>query len=94
LRNMRNHGGKHIMLEKREKPDPKIDEDAREKIGLFPCGWCGVEGCRTEMEKRSKKAPVITSSCEYHYSGMQYGRAIGSSTTTPCTNVPIQCTLC
>lgn len=92
LSEMRNHVGFHILKAHREVPDPTIIEGV--EIGEFPCGWCGIEGCTTEIVIRPKRAPSISSNCEYHYPNMQYGRATVSNKTTASTNVPIQCTLC
>jgi hypothetical protein len=63
--------------------------------GLHPRGWCGLAGkCRTRAESRDPKPPVIASNCEYHYAGLRYGSASTSTTSSSCTNLPIQCPLC
>ncbi|KAF9483348.1 hypothetical protein BDN70DRAFT_778101, partial [Pholiota conissans] len=62
-----------------------------------PCGWCGRENtCKTQFitPTRQGKAPQIVSDCEYHYTGLCYSSACNLTTNSPCTNVPLQCTLC
>ncbi|KAF8181774.1 hypothetical protein BJ912DRAFT_1061920 [Pholiota molesta] len=64
-------------------------------IGPNPCGWCGQEGkCKTHLLVRPGKTPQILSDCEYHYAGLRYSAALTPSQSSPCTNVPIQCTIC
>lgn len=63
------------------------------QIGVDPCGWCGLDGCITHL-KITNGRHTVTSSCRYHYARMQYAAAIKYTTSTPCTNVPIHCSLC
>jgi hypothetical protein len=66
-------------------------------LGENPCGFCGQDGCFTSLlEKKSGNSIKIsiTSNCPYHYERMQYKHAATSSSTMPCTNVPIHCPLC
>ena len=68
-----------------------------EQIGENPCGFCGLDGCFTNLlEKKSGNLIkfTITSNCSYHYECMQYKNAAVSSNNMPCTNVPIHCPLC
>src|ERR1700727_2856947 len=54
-------------------------------------------GCFTSLlEKKSGNSVKIsvTSNCPYHYEQMQYKHAATSSSTMPCTNVPIHYPLC
>lgn len=64
-------------------------------MGIDPCGWCGRDGCKTQLTQNSKtKALSIVSGCEYHYKGMRYSNAIQCTANSPCTNVPIHCPMC
>ena len=69
-----------------------------EQLGINPCGWCGLDGCRTQLITTETKAEnityKITSNCTYHYVGMIYSKAIEFRSTSPCTNVPLNCPLC
>jgi hypothetical protein len=68
-----------------------------ENLGENPCGFCRQDGCFTSLlEKKSGNSIKIsiTSNCHYHYERMQYKHAATSSSTMPCTNVPIHCPLC
>ncbi|KAL1727252.1 hypothetical protein EV714DRAFT_217661 [Schizophyllum commune] len=62
-------------------------------VGFDPCGWCGEDGCLTQMTFKGKKRQ-ITSNCRYHYPDMIYGIARKRTQKEPCTNVPIHCPLC
>ncbi|KAJ7032090.1 hypothetical protein C8F04DRAFT_1185331 [Mycena alexandri] len=93
LSGMRNHVGQHILFSLRDKYDHKVPPET--VIGGEPCGWCGLEGqCHTQLTPRLKGAVQITSSCSYHYNRMVYKSAATSTAAAPCTNVPLQCTLC
>ncbi|KAF5335719.1 hypothetical protein D9611_009624 [Ephemerocybe angulata] len=94
---MRNHVALHILRAHRgiydEFRDPQI------VIGLNPCGWCGMGGCRTQLSvtkaKRSGKTKYeVNSDCEYHWSGLKYENAKSYKMSSPSTNLPIHCTLC
>ena len=106
LNSMRKHVGQHILRARREYLDegitvctsfnepfilPKIRQ-----IGLHPCGWCGLEGCKTQPEiiKFTGKSSKITSNCPYHYTSMIYSKAIECREASPCTNVPLNCPIC
>ncbi|KAH6904033.1 hypothetical protein BKA70DRAFT_1512940 [Coprinopsis sp. MPI-PUGE-AT-0042] len=90
---MRNHVGIHLLKSHRGVADAELYGSV--EIGLNPCGWCGLEGCKTLMIVGKKgKAVQIESNCAYHYTGMVYSKAVVSNSNTPCTNVPIHCTLC
>ncbi|KAJ6618015.1 hypothetical protein B0H10DRAFT_1947987 [Mycena sp. CBHHK59/15] len=47
---------------------------------------------RLTISKEGKHS--IKSSCQYHYEKMQYKAAKASSNRSPCTNVPLHCSLC
>ncbi|KAJ7608465.1 hypothetical protein DFH06DRAFT_1017692 [Mycena polygramma] len=63
-------------------------------VGAEPCGWCGLEGCHTQLTESARGVAQITSSCGYHYTKMIYKSAATFTPATPCTNVPLQCPLC
>ncbi|KAJ7609680.1 hypothetical protein FB45DRAFT_761958 [Roridomyces roridus] len=86
---MRNHVGGHVIRSQRQSPDPT----ATVAVGPEPCGFCGREGCYTQLTK-SGLSFKVTSQCDYHYSTMQYKAAAKFSANAPCTNVPIHCALC
>ncbi|KAK7037056.1 hypothetical protein R3P38DRAFT_2517108 [Favolaschia claudopus] len=92
LNGMRSHVGKHILMSLRGVPEPGL----LQPVGSEPCGFCGREGCFTQLinTNHPKKPPSILSSCPYHYSGMNYRKAQTSTKTSPSTNVPILCSLC
>ncbi|KAJ7840641.1 hypothetical protein B0H13DRAFT_1556165, partial [Mycena leptocephala] len=83
---MRNHVGHHILLALHQRADPK----ATTPVGADPCGFCGRDGCHTQLVGMSK----ITSDCGYHYARMAYKTAKNCTVSNPCTNVPIHCPLC
>lgn len=89
---MRSHVGKHILFGFRNLVQFSVLKPGA-AIGLDPCGWCGRDGCLTQLSKKGNTYS-ITSSCEYHYGKMVYGRAATSSQSSPCTNVPIHCPVC
>ncbi|KAJ3860865.1 hypothetical protein EV359DRAFT_66962 [Lentinula novae-zelandiae] len=62
-------------------------------VGEDPCGWCGLDGCRTVLTKKGKKQSTA-SDCEYHHARMSFSSARSSSAASPSTNIPIHCTLC
>ena len=64
-------------------------------IGENPCGWCGLEGCKTHLiYKKRRKNPIISSNCSYHYDKLIYSKASVSGKTAACTNIPIPCPIC
>ncbi|KAJ6526383.1 hypothetical protein B0H19DRAFT_970619 [Mycena capillaripes] len=90
---MRNHVGQHILFSLRDKHDHKVPLET--VIGAEPCGWCGLEGqCHTQLTYKKKSMVQITSNCSYHYAKMMYKSAATFSPAAPCTNVPLQCSLC
>ncbi|KAJ7025828.1 hypothetical protein C8F04DRAFT_1046127 [Mycena alexandri] len=74
----------------------KLNEMRQHPVGSEPCGFCGLDGCFTQLldVKHPKKPVSIKSSCPYHYSRMNYKKAMVASRTSPSTNVPIHCLLC
>ncbi|KAJ7845977.1 hypothetical protein B0H14DRAFT_2357848 [Mycena olivaceomarginata] len=88
---MRHHVGRHIMLSGRD----VSEEGLIEPVGLEPCGFCGLDGCFTQLINADRKKPTsIKSSCPYHYSRMNYKAAKTSTKSSPSTNIPIHCSLC
>jgi len=59
---------------------------------MLPCGFCGRRGCAITLVKTSS-AFKPQSSCTFFHA-FQLGTAQKYSKTSPCTNVPIICTLC
>ncbi|KAG6825839.1 hypothetical protein H0H92_002235 [Tricholoma furcatifolium] len=88
---MREHVGQHILHAFRRTPDPS---GVLGKIGLNPCGWCGLEGCVTRMVTKKRGTFQLMSNCPYHYERMVYDHAKEYSPDGPCTNVPVRCWLC
>ncbi|KAJ7842440.1 hypothetical protein B0H14DRAFT_2233202, partial [Mycena olivaceomarginata] len=92
LNRMRHHVARHILLALRG-----IEEEGlQNSVGLEPCGFCGLDGCFTQIinAKHPKEPPSIQSNCRYHYTGMNYKVAKKAAKTSPSTNVPIHCALC
>ncbi|KAJ7104870.1 hypothetical protein C8R44DRAFT_807209 [Mycena epipterygia] len=91
LNKMREHVGGHILLSLRQ-----VEESGplQNKVGPEPCGFCGWEGCVTQLKISKEGKHSIKSSCKYHYEKMQYKAAKASSKRSPCTNVPLHCSLC
>ncbi|KAJ7023838.1 hypothetical protein C8F04DRAFT_969797 [Mycena alexandri] len=75
--------------------EKKLNEMRGHPVGSEPCGFCGLDGCSTQLldVKHPKKPVSIKSSCPYHYSRMNYKKAMVASRTSPLTNVPIHCLL-
>ncbi|PIL27027.1 hypothetical protein GSI_10166 [Ganoderma sinense ZZ0214-1] len=93
LKNMRNHVGHHIMYSMRDVPDVLLKGENVE-VPVEPCGFCGREDkCITRLTPKTGQGKVV-SSCPYHYRTMNYATAAKPTKTTPCTNIPIYCTLC
>ncbi|KAJ7627919.1 hypothetical protein DFH06DRAFT_1006583 [Mycena polygramma] len=93
LQEMRSHVAIHILRAKRG----ASEEGLVYAPGPDPCGFCGLDGCLTQLEidDKRKKNPIITkSNCVYHYSGMNYKSAKKSTRSALLTNVPIYCQLC
>ncbi|KAJ6625273.1 hypothetical protein B0H10DRAFT_1783292, partial [Mycena sp. CBHHK59/15] len=92
LSSMQNHVGHHLLLALRGKNDPK--PCSVQELGADPCGFCGREGCYTQLIKKEDEPVVIVSNCDYHYAKMLYKAATKCTKNSPCTNVPIHCPLC
>ena len=75
-----------------EVEDPK--QCQLQSIRVCPCGFCGQDGCVTQLKERKKGGLSIISNCPYHYVGMNYKSAAKFSKSSPCTNIPIHCPLC
>jgi hypothetical protein len=88
LKDMRNHVGGHILCTFREFDAP--DECTIQSVGDNPCGFCGLDGCLTQLLEKKGGGIIITSNCKYHYAQMQYKAAAKLSST----NVPIHCPIC
>lgn len=43
---------------------------------------------------KGKPKATIFSTCSYHYANMNYNAACDFTNSSPCTNVPTQCTMC
>jgi hypothetical protein len=92
LKNMRNHVGGHILRTFRAVD--ATDECTLQSVGDNPCGFCGLDGCLTQLLEKKGVSFTITSNCQYHYAQMQYQAAAQLSKSSPCTNVPIHCPIC
>ncbi|KAJ7907261.1 hypothetical protein B0H13DRAFT_1579436, partial [Mycena leptocephala] len=71
-----------------------ISADQEQPVGKDLCGFCGLDGCFTQLLMPKNKAVSVNSSCRYHYSGMNYKSAQVTAARSPCTNVPIHCPFC
>jgi len=91
VKDMRKHVGGHILRDIRDCAAPH--ECKSQAIGEDPCGFCGLDGCLTQLKKKDGRF-TITSTCPYHYPQMQYRSAAQFSKSSPCTNVPIHCPIC
>jgi hypothetical protein len=82
---MRNHIGWHFVN------NYKITKDTH------LCGYCGNIGCKLELRKTSGFGKNSTygpwSDCSYFY-GFSLKSAEKASTTNPCTNRPVACSIC
>ncbi|PPR03441.1 hypothetical protein CVT24_012686 [Panaeolus cyanescens] len=73
-----------------------FDQQTRHTL-LFcadPCGWCAGSGCKTQLVLKDNGSCKILSNCSFHYEGMVYSKAATYSENTPCTNVPVPCSIC
>ena len=87
---MRPHVGKHILLSIRNVADPGCRD-----VPLDPCGWCGLEGCLTQLRLGPKLgSSSLESNCQYHWKALKHKEIVEPSRDTPCTNIPIHCYLC
>ncbi|KAJ7661525.1 hypothetical protein DFH06DRAFT_1089043 [Mycena polygramma] len=89
LNQMRHHVASHILKSMRG-----VSEQVLRPVGIEPCGFCGLDGCSTQLLKHPRKAVTISSSCRYHYARMNYEKAKNAAAQSPSTNVPIHCLLC
>ncbi|KAJ7506434.1 hypothetical protein B0H11DRAFT_1646663, partial [Mycena galericulata] len=100
IQKMREHVGGHILLSLRhvEEPGPLQNKNLTDcvRLGLSPVAFvgCGLEGCVTQLTISKEGKHSIKSSCKYHYEKMQYKAAKATSKRSPCTNVPLHCSLC
>ena len=92
LKDMQNHVGGHILCTFPE--SEATDEGTLQLVGDDPCGFCGLDGCLTQLLEKKGGGITITSNCQYHYVQMQYGAAAKYTKSSPCTNVPIHCPIC
>ncbi|KAJ7279506.1 hypothetical protein C8J57DRAFT_1175396 [Mycena rebaudengoi] len=71
-------------------------EELLNAVGSEPCGFCGLDGCFTQLINLNhpKKPISIKSSCRYHFSRLNYKKAKNQSNRAPSTNLPIHCSLC
>ena len=92
LNKMRNHVGTHILHSLCNTNDPK--PCSNQAVGEDPCGFCGLEGCLTQLQEKKKGSLSVASNCPYHYVAMNYKAAAKFSKAIPCTNVPVHCPLC
>jgi hypothetical protein len=70
LKDMQKHVGGHILHDLHDCAAP--DECKSQAIGENPCGFCGLDGCLTQLLKKKDGGFAITSTCPYHYAQMQY----------------------
>ena len=92
LKYMWKHVGGHILCDLRDCAVP--DECKLQAIGENPCGFCGLDGCLTQLLKKKHGGFTSTSTCTYHYAQMQYWLAAQFSKSSPCIDVPIHCPIC
>ena len=91
LKDMWKHVGGHILCNLCDCATP--NECKLKEIGENICGFCGLDGCLTQLVEKKNSGFTITSTCPYHYDQMQYGAAAQFAKSSPCTNVPIHCPL-
>jgi hypothetical protein len=107
ISSMRNHVGGHILKRDRGVSETKkLKQEVCRfllvckmllilvQVGAEPCGFCGLDGCRTVVRYGNDAKTTVLSSCPYFASNMRYSSAQTWSKSTPCTNVPIQCRMC
>ena len=92
LNKMCNHVGTHILHSLCGTSDPK--PCSKQAIGENPCGFCGLEGCLTQLQEKKKGSLSVASNCLYYYVAMNYKAAVKFSKAIPCTNVRVHCPLC
>ncbi|KAK7006881.1 hypothetical protein R3P38DRAFT_3213632 [Favolaschia claudopus] len=86
------HVGSHVFKSIKGITDPNLHEPVD---SANPCGFCGRAGCQVDLSglPTSRATPKVTSSCVRAHP-FSYGHRKKYSAATPCTNVPIFCTLC
>ncbi|KAI1784985.1 hypothetical protein LXA43DRAFT_900727, partial [Ganoderma leucocontextum] len=86
----RTHVGGHILKAKRGVVEP---EPKGEPVGqTSPCGFCGRSGLQGCQQLFLTKTSQARSECR-HFHKFHYRPAKVSTETTPCTNIPIMCTV-
>ena len=60
---------------------------SKQAIGEEPCGFCGLDGCLTQLQEKKKGSLSVASNCLYHYAAMNYKAAAKFSKAVPCTNI-------
>ncbi|TFK16506.1 hypothetical protein FA15DRAFT_547372, partial [Coprinopsis marcescibilis] len=92
LSEMVEHVGRHILHVSRNANAP---EELVQQPGANPCGFCGRDGCLTQLEKVNNKTLVIASTCPYRRSKMLPSKRYNEfDASSPCSNTPIYCSLC
>ncbi|KAJ7265315.1 hypothetical protein C8J57DRAFT_1036595, partial [Mycena rebaudengoi] len=91
INKMREHVGTHILL---SQWDIIVEEPLLKPVGVDQCGFCGLDGCITQLTISKEGKHSVKSSCQYHYNKMQYKAAKASSNRSPCTNIPLHCAMC
>ncbi|KAJ7140342.1 hypothetical protein C8R46DRAFT_1233789 [Mycena filopes] len=88
----RAHVGGHIFKALNSVKEPNLYEQVHP---TNPCGFCGRGGCSADLLglPTGRTATKWTSTCPRAHP-FSYGQAKKYSGTTPCTNVPVFCTLC
>ncbi|EKM80850.1 hypothetical protein AGABI1DRAFT_126893 [Agaricus bisporus var. burnettii JB137-S8] len=95
LKMMRGHVGRHILWNMRFQVEPPSNSNVVISMGIMPCGFCGIDKCKTKLEIDPNGASTITSDCIYHDTALDYEAASrGQANGTICSNVPIHCSLC
>ncbi|KAH7925284.1 hypothetical protein BV22DRAFT_1011487, partial [Leucogyrophana mollusca] len=88
LKKARSHVGEHILRFMRG-----ISEElSGDPVSPEPCGFCGRSGISScnEVFLTSGSSPQAQTNCAYA-SKFHYAPSLKSTSTSPCTNVPIRC---
>src|SRR6266481_518831 len=60
-------------------PKPKLDPKKPVECclcgGEIICGFCGPDGCLTQLQEKKKGSLSVASNCSYHYAAMSYKAA-------------------
>ncbi|KAJ7742311.1 hypothetical protein B0H16DRAFT_1219455, partial [Mycena metata] len=88
----RAHVGGHIFKALNGITEPNLYERVH---ATNACGFCGRGGCSADLSglPTARATPKCTSTCPRAHP-FSYGHAKKYSGATPCTNVPMFCTLC